>query len=165
MASCLLPGCDLEGRTYRLELSRDPQSLRPRVPRSPGFPLIPCARRRTPHQPTCQAQVVPLRAPPGGDLHPFVTDRNDPHYCGVRVRVAQPAVRMGRRKESHLPAPVVAQRAQLHALRFSGCLCPSLGGRGTTEDGGLGVVSKWPGPWRGPANMGESLKIGVLGAG
>jgi hypothetical protein len=36
-----LPGSDLEGRRYRLELCNDPGGLRPQVPSPPGFPSDP----------------------------------------------------------------------------------------------------------------------------
>ena len=36
-AAIRLPGCGLFGRNYRLELFRDPQSLRPVVPSLPDF--------------------------------------------------------------------------------------------------------------------------------
>ena len=42
LASHVLPQRDLEGRAYRLELSRDPPCLRNVVPDAPGFPLRPC---------------------------------------------------------------------------------------------------------------------------
>lgn len=130
MACDALPRRDLVGRDYMLKLCSDPSSLRQMVPNDPGFPSR--SRCSFPHrvQPTCQAQVVPFRAPLDGDLHPFRCDR----ISLVSVLRTSPIVPCPRRPFStsidlaeawigskqplQVAAPVAAGRAQLRASGY-----------------------------------------------
>lgn len=84
---------------------------------------------RRPQKPTCQACVVLFRAPHMADFHRFTSSRVY-RFHAIKLRlygslflVAQPAGWIGSKNAFQHPAPVVAQRAQLRALRFSSSYC------------------------------------------
>jgi len=82
-------------------------------------PQTPDASRR-PQQPTCRGRVLLSRAALGRDFHPFAADRVG-RVATVPVS-ASPSLAfggLGRRREFHPPAPVVAAPAQLRACGFS----------------------------------------------
>ena len=128
------------GGGYRVELSIDPRF--PEVPVSPAFALIPSRLTTRSKAFLCGRRCALSIRPTGGTFYPLsLATRSPSHFllgavswspnvqfpvapalagltCGSRVGV----VRLGRRGELHPPAPSVAQRAPLRALRFSVCL-------------------------------------------
>lgn len=119
---------------YRFELSIDPAF--PQVPVSPAFALIPSRLMTRSKAILCGTGcALPIR-PPGRTATDF---HMQPGHTGISSSapfhgrptcpVASPhrgmgrlGFGLGRRGELHPPAPSVAQRARLEALRFSICL-------------------------------------------
>ena len=125
------------GCGYTLELSRGPRF--PEVPTAPGFPLQPSCITACSSADVCGRRCALSTRPAGGTGPTFtynqvtrasplvrrfmVAQRQFPCCPGSRwsLVAASGDVRLGRRGELHPPAPSVAQRAPLRALRFSVC--------------------------------------------
>ena len=88
--------------------------------------VSPCSPRTLPcaQKPSCAARVALFRYAPRVGLNRLSLDNRSPGHCLPGAVSASPNIRwirLGRRMELHHPAPVVAQRARLKALRFSVC--------------------------------------------
>lgn len=83
------------------------------------------------HQPSCAALVALLRHAPRVGLHPLSLDnRSLGHFLPSAVSASPNALchvvgnRLGRKKESHLLAPIAAAPALLEACSYSVCSIP-----------------------------------------
>ncbi len=124
------PHSPLEGGRYRVELCIDPGF--PQVPVSPAFALIPCRVATASEARLCGTRcALPIR-PTSRPVRLSPSHRTLGHCLpnavsvspNMRPRRSMPSGGLGRRRGLHPPAPVVAQRARLEALRFSVCSIP-----------------------------------------
>ena len=103
------------------------------VPVAPGFPLRPHDGFPPCVKPTSRDRVVPLRAPPGGDFHPFTQSSIAAGVCWFQCEGTSPhspvsaspslttQMWIGSNQALQPGAPVVAVRAQLRAYGYSAC--------------------------------------------
>lgn len=119
----------LSGRRYTFKLSRDPQF--PEVPAAPGFPSQPsCITTRSSAIVCGTGNALTIRplSRPGYRLS--LNNRSLGHFLPSAVSASPNALchvvgdRLGRKKESHLLAPIAAAPALLEACGYSVCSIP-----------------------------------------
>lgn len=101
--TAICKGCPLQYRTLQIS------------------PQVPDASRR-PQQPTSRGWVVPFRAPPSRDFHPFIHNRVR-HVAMPPVSVSPnprlfPGLGLGRRGELHPSAPCVCRTSSITSMRL-----------------------------------------------
>lgn len=120
----------LSGRRYTFKLSRDPQF--PEVPAAPGFPSQPsCITTRSSAIVCGTGNALTIRPLSRPDYRLSLDNRSLGHFLPSAVSASPNALchvagdRLGRKKESHLLAPIAAAPALLEACGYSACSIPS----------------------------------------